>query len=143
MRLVIDSNRFAAGLLRDSVSRKIIYNNYLEFFAPQYLITEIEKYIAHFARKTNRSEEQIGEGIAALLENVRLLPSEEFERETAMADAIMKDIDERDAPFLAVGMAIGADGIWTEDRHFQKQNTLKVYSTKDLLDFVRAKERTW
>jgi predicted nucleic acid-binding protein len=52
-----------------------------------------------------------------------------------MTDAIeiMKDIDPKDAPFLAVGMAIRADGIWTEDRHFESQNVLRVFTTKDLI----------
>ena len=48
----------------------------------------------------------------------------------------MKDIDINDAPFLAIGIAVGADGIWTEDKHFHKQEVLKIYSTKELIDVL-------
>jgi predicted nucleic acid-binding protein len=49
---------------------------------------------------------------------------------------IMGPFDENDAPFLAVGLALGIDGIWTEDRHFLRQDLLKVYSTGDLLEKI-------
>jgi len=45
----------------------------------------------------------------------------------------MKDIDTKDAPYLAVGMAMSVDGIWSDDNHFRKQNVLRTYSTKDMV----------
>jgi len=48
----------------------------------------------------------------------------------------MKTIDENDSPFLAVGIALGIKGIWTEDRHFLRQNLLNVYSTGDLVERI-------
>ena len=44
----------------------------------------------------------------------------------------MKNVDVKDAPFIAVGMALNLDGIWTEDKHFYKQTAIRVYSTKEL-----------
>ena len=48
----------------------------------------------------------------------------------------MESIDENDAPFLAVGLALKLDGIWTEDRHFLRQDLLKVFHTGDLVQNI-------
>jgi predicted nucleic acid-binding protein len=68
-----------------------------------------------------------------LLDNVELVPFEDFKREYDRAMEIMEPVDENDAPFLAVGLALGIEGIWTEDRHFLQQDLLNVYSTGDLI----------
>jgi predicted nucleic acid-binding protein len=43
MKLVIDTNRIMAGLLRDSASRKIILHDSFSFYAPDYIETELLK----------------------------------------------------------------------------------------------------
>ena len=68
-----------------------------------------------------------------LLDRIILVPFEDFEREYDHAMRIMATIDENDAPFLAVGLALGIGSIWTEDRHFLRQDLLKVCSTRDLI----------
>jgi len=42
MKLVIDSNRVMAGLIKDSVTRMIILNEDLDFIAPEHLLTEFK-----------------------------------------------------------------------------------------------------
>jgi len=71
-----------------------------------------------------------------LLERVTLVPFEDFGQEYDQAMQIMKTIDENDSPFLAVGIALGIKGIWTEDRHFLRQNLLNVYSTGNLVERI-------
>ena len=71
-----------------------------------------------------------------LLEQVILVPFEDFELEYKHAMRIMATIDENDAPFLAVGLALDIGSIWTEDRHFQRQDLLKVCSTRDLIETI-------
>lgn len=48
----------------------------------------------------------------------------------------MEPIDPDDAPFLACALAICADGIWTEDAHFDRQDRVRVWKTSDLLDYI-------
>jgi len=49
---------------------------------------------------------------------------------------IMSDVDPDDTAFLALGLALKCDGIWTEDNDFNNQKVLKVYLTKDLLEII-------
>ena len=48
----------------------------------------------------------------------------------------MSVVDPDDSAFLALGLSLKADGIWTEDKDFYNQKILKIYSTKDLLDMM-------
>ena len=50
----------------------------------------------------------------------------------------MKVSDPDDTPFLALGISLNADGIWTEDKDFKAQEILKVYSTQDVLEMMEG-----
>ena len=49
---------------------------------------------------------------------------------------IMSKIDLNDSAFVAVGLAMNLDGIWTENKHLHKQQILKVYTTKELAELL-------
>ena len=52
----------------------------------------------------------------------------------------MRDIDEKDAPIIACALAISNEGIWTEDKHFEKQNRIKIWKTKELEEYLEKTE---
>jgi predicted nucleic acid-binding protein len=43
-----------------------------------------------------------------------------------------KITDQKDAPYLAVALAIEVEGILTQDKDFQKQKEIKIYALHDL-----------
>jgi predicted nucleic acid-binding protein len=141
MKLVIDSNRLVAGVLKDSSSRELILSGRFEFYSPDQLVFEIKKYEDHLTEKGRLEHGQFDTILNALLDNIILVPYGEFKDEFEEAIRIMKDIDVKDAPFLAVGMALGLDGIWTEDRHFLGQDGLRVYATRDMMSMLRSGRR--
>ena len=132
-KLVIDTNRIMAGLLKDSASRRIILHDSFSFYAPDYIETELDKHRSYLVKKAKLSEENFDLLMQILLDNVELVPFEDFSGDYDRAMSIMETVDENDAPFLAVGLALGTEGIWTEDRHFLHQDLLNVYSNRDLL----------
>ena len=136
MRLVIDLNRIMAGLLKESTSRKIIFDNHFLFFAPDYIETELFPHREYLIQKAKMTESDFDTLLHILLEQITLVPFEEFEQDYSRAIGIMESIDENDAPFLAVGLALKLDGIWTKDRHFLRQDLLKVFHTGDLVQNI-------
>lgn len=48
---------------------------------------------------------------------------------------IIGEIDPDDAQFVATALAFNAV-IWSDDKHFQQQNKIKVLTTKDIVDFT-------
>ena len=137
MRLVIDTNRIMAGLLKESTSRKIILDNHFLFYAPDYIETELFRHREYLMKKAKITESDFDTLLHILLEQITLVPFDTFEPEYSRAIRIMEPIDENDAPFLAVGVALKLDGIWTEDRHFLRQDLLRVFQTGDLVSDYR------
>lgn len=54
------------------------------------------------------------------------------------AFALMKDIDPKDTPFLALALQLGSP-IWTNDNHFKELQDVVVYSTRSLIEHLRSK----
>ncbi len=136
MKLVIDSNRIMAGLIKDSLTRQIIFNEEFDFIAPDYVITEIEKYRQYLIEKSKLTDREFDITLLSILERIELIPSDVFIDHLELAEEIMKDIDIKDSPFLALGLAAKAGGIWSEDKDFDRQIKLKRYSTKELYDLA-------
>lgn len=136
MKLVVDTNRLMAGMLKTSLCREIIMHEALEFFAPDYLVTEIGKHRLYICEKAGLEEKNFNVLLYILLERVNLVPYEEFAHCIGDAIGIMNRVDVKDAPFIAVGIALNLEGIWTEDRHFYDQTAIRVYSTRELEKFL-------
>ena len=44
MKIVIDSNRVIASLIKEGTTREILFDKKFEFFAPEFIKSEIDKY---------------------------------------------------------------------------------------------------
>ena len=84
-------------------------------------------------RKILSSEELL---FLLIFQNIKIISDEKVKSKMKEAMEIMKNIDIDDSPILACALAIQNDGIWTEDKHFDKQNKVKVWKTKYLIDKV-------
>jgi len=72
------------------------------------------------------------------MRHITLVPFNKFKHRYAGAMEIMKNIDIKDSAFIALAMALNADGIWTEDKDFLRQNEVKVFSTKKLTEIMEG-----
>ena len=133
MIVVIDTNVFMAGLLKDSIVRQILFFNNIKFFLPENAISEINKYKGDLIKRGNYTENEFNKLFGLLLERVILVQKETISPFVKKSKEIMKDIDIDDSTFIATALAINADGIWTFDKHFKQQAKVKVISTKDLI----------
>jgi predicted nucleic acid-binding protein len=87
-------------------------------------------------KKAKVTESDFNTLLHILLEQITLVPFEDFKQDYSQSIEIMKSVDENDAPFLAVGLALKLDGIWTEDLHFIQQDLITVYHTGDLVHII-------
>ncbi|MHA1359125.1 MAG: PIN domain-containing protein [Candidatus Helarchaeota archaeon] len=137
MKLVIDSNRLFAAFIKKSVSRAILLSNKFEFYAPFEILEEFKKYKDYLIKKSKISINTFENLHLSLFEPIYLVSLKKYEKELEDAIKIMQDIDIKDAPFLAIGLALNLDGIWSDDEHFLKQNEMKTYSTSNLLAILK------
>ncbi len=137
MKLVIDSNRLFAAFIKNSLSREILLSKKFEFYAPFEILEEFEKYKDYLIKKSKIDEETFESVYLSLLEPIYFVSLKKFEKELDDATKIMQNIDTKDAPFIAIGLALNLDGIWSDDGHFFKQNKVKTFSTSDLWTILK------
>lgn len=137
-RIVVDTNRLMAALIRDGTTRELFLFAPYEFIMPEHAHTELQKHKSVLLAKSGLSAGSFDTMLASVTSAISVITEEEVKRHMAKADEIMKDIDPDDAPFIACALAAKADAIWTHDKHFHEQGLIPVISTKDLLDLSRA-----
>lgn len=72
----------------------------------------------------------------SIISSINLVEENTLFSSLQKAREIMDKIDEKDTIFVASALAIGADGIWSEDNHFEKQRDIKLYKTQDILNIL-------
>ena len=135
MKLVVDSNRIIAALIKEGPTRKILCNAEFEFLTLDYVIEEVKKYQKYILEKSNMTEEQFDLLFMLVMDNIHIVPEQDVKKCMPEAINIMKHIDLDDAPIMACALAIRNDGVWTEDKDFERQKRIKVWSTQDLLSY--------
>ena len=136
MKLIIDTNIIISGLIKDSITRKILLRPDIELYFPDILRLELFKYLPEIAQKADLPKKEIRHLLNLFVTNFHIVPLLDYKKELRQAHEIIGKIDKKDTPFIALALTIKCDGIWTEDKHFEKQNTISIFKTKDLIDLV-------
>ncbi len=135
MKIVIDSNRVIAALIQNSTTREILFDKTFEFFAPEYIKDEIEKYRKEIIGKACISEEEFEVLLSLIFEHITIIPKTEYQNLVNGLRDITKDT--KDIAYFAVCIFVKADGIWTHDLHFREQKRFKIFMNIDMLKFIR------
>ena len=135
MRLVVDSNILFAALIKNSATRKILMHSRTEFLTIDFSTQEIMKYKDEILKKTNLSVGEFELLLSKIKEKLITIEEEIILTKFEEAYIIMKEIDVKDAPFIAAALATKAD-VWSDDPHFQRQRKVKVWKTKDLIELI-------
>ena len=136
MKFVIDTNIIIAALVKDSFARKIILLGDAEFISPDFSIDEINKYKELILEKSGMTEKEFAILLSTLLERINIIPEFRYESYLEEANKLIGNIGLKDVPFIALALSMENDGIWSEDKHFQKQGTVKIWKTEEIKDMV-------
>lgn len=133
MKLILDTNVFFSGIIKDSITRKILLHPDYEFYIPDFFLIELKKYEEYLINKTGLEKLKFKQLLNDILENIYLVPINEYSDKLIKAKEIIGNIDKKDIPFIAVALSFKNNGIWTDDKHFKEQSEIKIYSTKELI----------
>ena len=136
-RLIVDANILFSALIRDSTTRKLIIELPTTLLAPDIIVEEIIKHKKLISIKSRLSEENVDAMLNRILSYIQVLDEGIYTQHLQKAYDIMKDIDAKGSPYVAVALAIKNDGIWSDDTHLEKQSIIKVWKTKDLVEKLR------
>ncbi len=131
MRIIIDTNRIMAALVKKGVTRDILFDEYFEFITPDYTLTEIHEHRDELMEKTNLTKEEFEVLLSLIFEHIKIIPYEAYESFIGECKDDISDPD--DIPHLAAGLASKAEGIWAHDPHFLEQHKIKVLTNIDML----------
>lgn len=133
MKLVVDTNRIIAALVKDSVSRDILLSDMFQFITVGISESEIEKHKQEILAKAKVNENEFNKIYSLLFSKILVANDVVIESKMEKAKEIMDSIDPDDTPFIALALAVENDGIWSADKHFEKQNRIKIWKTDVLL----------
>ena len=131
MRIVVDTNRVIAALIKDSLSRFILTHGEAEFVTIWFGREELKKHRKEILEKAGISETDLELILDKLFQKMIILDDGVVAKYLPEAEKIIGKTDRADVPFIAAALATGAD-IWSEDRHFLKQKKIRVWKTAEL-----------
>jgi len=136
IRIVIDTNILISALIKeDSITSKIIKSGIFEIYYPEDGMLELRKYrdLIISKRKTEWQKKSFDYALNFLLESVTVVPSQLYEDKIRDAYVIMKGVDEKDTPFLALALKLQCP-VWSNDKDFRKQNAVEVFTTSHIVE---------
>ena len=129
----MDANIVIAALMRDAETRRLLVLGGHEIHAPEYLVSEVEAHVEELSERAGLSRSALEEALRILRGHMTEHSATGYEAELTKARSLLNDRDMKDAPYVALALALGADGIWSQDRGLVSQGSFRVYRTVDLL----------
>lgn len=139
MRLVLDTNILIAALIKDSLTRAILFLPDFEFLVPEYALEEVKRQRPKIARHSHLKYREIDLLLSLLLESVTVVPAAKITPHLKAAEALIGNIDPGDVPFVALALAVENDGIWSNDRAFERLSGIKLWKTSDIRAYLQKK----
>lgn len=136
MKLVIDSNILISALIKDSITRKIIFESKFELYYPAISLHEIKKHRDFIINKSELESDDFDKLFHTILDKINLIPYSRIKSKIKQAKEIFEDIDKDDVIFIALALSIENEGIWTDDTDFNKQDKIKIWKTENVLKIL-------
>lgn len=136
MKIVIDTNILISAIVKNGFTRDFIINKgpNFEFLTPAYIVSEVNKHKKEIIKKANIDEEQFYFILKIIFKYINVINPIFYSDYLFKAKELIEHTN--DVPFLACALALDCP-IWSNDKHFQKQNIVKVLTTGDMLSFIK------
>ena len=79
MKIVVDTNRILAALIKESTTRTIVRDKSFEFITSDYTITEIQEHKEELKAKTNLTNAEFDAILAILFTHIKTIPKSDYE----------------------------------------------------------------
>ena len=135
-KLIIDTNRIIAALIKDSASRKIILSDRFQFLTVEITKSEIAEHKKEILEKAEVRNEELEAILSRLFSRITVISDAAIKDKMGDAKKIMDAIDPDDTPFIALALAVENKGIWSNDKHFEQQDKIRIWKTIELLGLL-------
>jgi predicted nucleic acid-binding protein len=133
MKATVDANILFACLIKDSATRRLLFNPALTLFAPQFIIEELIHHILEIKKKSGLPDADLLRLVEKVFSQVILVPDKDLIPFLPAAASLISDSKD----WLYLSCALSKDTvIWSNDGHFTSQNRVKVLTTKELISII-------
>lgn len=133
MNIVIDTNIFIEAIIKNGAIRKLLTTLKHILLFPEFEFIEIKNHFPEIIIKSKMSEEECRNIISSILKYIKIVKTADIIQWKEKAGEIMEHIDKDDVIFIATALAKNAL-IWSDDKHFKMQNTIEVYTTREIIN---------
>jgi len=146
VKIVVDTNIIFSGLLSpNGTISDLLLNSYdtFDFYSPTYLLDELENHKKKLLKLTGFSEKEMDFLQRNLFKKIDLIDLESIRESTwEKAIELTKNVDEFDAPFIALALELESP-LWTGDKKLIKGLNKKGVDwilTTDIITDIRNEE---
>jgi predicted nucleic acid-binding protein len=132
VRLIVDTNRIIAALIKDGASRTILLSDHT-FMTLSFSHDEMARHTPELLAKSHLTEHEFKILTKRLMQRIAILDDEVIRNKLKEAKRVMDPIDPADTPFIAAALSVPYEGIWTDDKHFLRQARVRVWTTDVLM----------
>lgn len=133
MIIIVDVNIILSALIKDSTTREIIIKSGQDFYFPEPSIHTIRKHRDLILEKSGLSQIELLTMLNTLFRFIQIVPTEEILQNWDEAKKIMEHIDPEDVTFIAAALGKEDAVIWSDDKHFDRQNRVVNLKTSDIV----------
>ena len=138
MELVIDATILFTGIIGKGVTKSLLFSDKLDLFAPEFLFDEFRKHKPRIELISSLPVKDIDFLVDRLEDTINLVNKSKFEKFMDKAGSLINDIE--DTEYLALSLSMGKCQIWSNDPHFKEQSLIGVFTTKELVGFLKSKK---
>ncbi len=136
MRLIVDATVIFTGFIGTGITKDIIFSNIVRLYAPEYLFDEVEEHKLKIKEFSALSENEVDELLDKFKSRIEIVPKEKFEKFLLEANSLISDKD--DTEYLALSLSLNKTSIWSNDPHFKEQTIVNVFTTTELVKYLKS-----
>jgi len=130
LELVVDTNVMFSFFWKDSTVKKLLMDQDLLLFAPEFALEEIKKYENEIIRKAKITKKEFNFLREELAIAIEFIPLKDYNN--YLKKSLDFSPDENDVDFFALALKLKIP-LWSNDKLLKKQNVVRVLETKDVL----------
>ncbi len=132
MKIVIDSNIIFSALIKDSLTRKLIFE--LEnLLMPEIVFKEIENYRQELIDKSKLNWNELQKALKLIIKNIEIIPNDVLEKYKKKAWELIGTHSPEDVMFIACCLKFEDSILWSDDKKLKLQNKIQVLNTQEIV----------
>jgi len=137
MKLVLDNNPLFSIMNPKSISAYLFHSMKVQFIAPEFIKSELNKHRSLCLFKSNLSEHEFEIRQKEIEESIKFFRTLEYDDFLEKSEDLISD--KNDIDFLALAIFQNAV-IWSNDKHMKEQSLIEAFTTEELLNMFLNNE---